>query len=148
MESNLKIIFDCNIFDKLSSSDETVALVKQLIRTLRLSVMVNPVLWGEILKSPHADLANSLPVAYIGESVLRAGGQVGDRVGSGEMYHAHYGNSQQFNDALIADAAQHDADYLVTEDNRLRKRFNMLTIRGKAITYNEFQEISSSCAGS
>lgn len=144
----MKVILDCNIYDKLSERFDLFCLIQELVQGLKLSVLVTPSLLREIKDSPHLELAKSIPVTFIGESVMRAGGQVGDRTGSGNLYRAHYGDSSQFNDALIADAAQHDADFLVTEDGRCRKRMNKFAVRGRAITFSEFErEVISHVGG-
>lgn len=135
----MKIILDCNIYDRLQVEQSLTCLLRSLIERQLLTVLVTPSLWRELLASPHADLANTLPVVHIGESVFLAGGQVGDRVGSGALFQEHYGSSAKFTDALIADAAQYDADFLVTEDTRCRKRMNQFAARGKAISFAQFE---------
>ncbi len=137
----MKVIFDCNIYDRLAADVALTVRIRQLVARSSLSVLVTRTLWSEIVKSPHEDLAKSLPVTHIGESVALAGGRVGDRVGSGRLYVAHRGNSKQFNDALIADAAQAAADYLVTEDTRCGKRMKAYAVSCKAIGFDEFKKL-------
>ena len=143
----MKVILDCNIYDKLNERFDLLSLIQELVQGRKLSVLVTPSLLREIKNSPHFELARSIPVTFIGESVMRAGGQVGDRTGSGNLYRAHYGDSAKFKDALIADAAQHEADFLVTEDNRCRNQMNKFAVRGKAITFIEFEREVMSHAG-
>jgi hypothetical protein len=42
-------------------------------------------------------------------------------------------------DALIADAADSDCDFLVTDDERCKKRLNEISQRCRAVNFNEFK---------
>lgn len=134
----MNVVFDCNCFDKLACASDVLCAMRARASRNELTVIVTRRLWTEICNSPHRELAASLPLRHVGESVMFAGGCVGDRVGSGRLYHEHLGCSNKHDDALIADAADYDADLLVSEDNRLRKRMNEHAVRCKAISFDEF----------
>jgi hypothetical protein len=137
----MNIVFDCNVFDRLASAKAVLDSLKEKIIRSELTVIVTRRLWKEICASPHKDLAASLQLKHVGESVMFAGGRVGDRVGSGRLYHEHLGTSRKFGDALIADAADCDADLLVSEDNRLRKRMNDHAVRCRSVSFDEFAHL-------
>lgn len=89
--------------------------------------------------SPFRGVPGLFSIENIGESILLAGGSAGDRVGKGVLYKAHMGNSKQFEDALIADAAECDADVLVSNDQRFIRRMQALSKRCKVINFEGFQ---------
>jgi hypothetical protein len=80
-------------------------------------------------------MAQSLPVKYVGDSVMFCDGPCDARVGPGTLYRAHLGTSNKHDDAVIADAADYDADYLVSEDRRLRRRMNDHALRCRAMPF-------------
>lgn len=132
-------ILDCNVYDKLDAFPDSLALLTRLIGLGRVSILATPSLWREIEDSPYRRLAESLRVVHVGESVALIGGHIGDRVGAGRLFHAHLGKSKQMrNDALIADAADHDAEILVSEDREMRKRAKKNATRCMVATFAEF----------
>ncbi len=137
----MRVVLDSNAYDKLAVSSRVQSIIRDLIRVGTLTVIATRCLWEEIEGSPHKDLALSLPLTLVGESVMFVNGGVDDRIGSGELYEAHLGASRQHNDALIADAAQFDADFLVSEDKRLRRRMAAYSNRCRPITFEEFEEL-------
>jgi predicted nucleic acid-binding protein len=140
----MNIVLDCNIYDKLAETPKIQQQLRCLISDKALTIIATRCLWDEIEKSSHVTLAKSLPVTFVGESVMFVDGSVDDRLGSGELYDAHRGSSNQHNDALIVDAAEFDADFLVSEDGRLRRRMNEHAIRCKAISFSDFQRLLGS----
>ncbi|WP_148282301.1 hypothetical protein [Corallococcus coralloides] len=137
----MRFILDGNIYDKLALDTALVDRIRRLIDHKSLTLLANRSLWSEIESSPHEALAKSLPVIRIGESVFMAGGRVGDRVGSGNLYRTHRGTSKKLNDALIADATDASADYLVTEDERCRNRMTQYSSRAQAIDFEGFKAL-------
>ncbi len=61
-----------------------------------------------------------------------------DSIGAGQTFDAHLGNSRKINDALIADAADWLAQWLVTGDGRLRSRMATVATRCRPLSYDEF----------
>ncbi len=134
----MNVVLDCNAFDKLALATEVLSSVRAKISRHELTIIVTRRLWAEICESPHKELAASLQLKHVGESVMFVNGCVNDRVGSGRLYHDHLGTSKKHEDALIADAADYDADFLVSEDNRLRNRMKEFAVRCKAVSFDEF----------
>lgn len=107
------------IYDLLVAHPSISKRINSLCRKCKILVFVTPIIAKQLKASPFGGVPDIFPFEYIGESVLLSGGSVGDRVGTGVLYKAHMGKSRQFEDALIADAADCDADVLVTNDRRL-----------------------------
>lgn len=61
------------------------------------------------------------------------------RVGDGATYKAHKGRSRKVADAVLADAADTDADIFVTEDVRARKWYDKLRGENRALDYSAFR---------
>lgn len=120
------MLLDTNIYDKLSEDEASREIVQILIQTGEMEILVSPTIYDELCLSPFKGVPPFFPVNYIGESVFVAGGHVGDRCGTGEILQKHLGNSKKLNDAFIADVASMDADFLVTEDRRLRTRLKSI----------------------
>ena len=66
--------------------------------------------------------------------------RAGDSLGDAEVFRKHLGKSQKVNDALIADTAACKADWLVTEDYRLRMHLEKHQNRCNGMTYEYFLE--------
>lgn len=127
------------IYDLLVEHQSISKRVDSLCRERKILVLVTPTIAKQLKASPFRGVPDIFPVKYIGESVLLSGGSVGDRVGKGVLYKAHMGNSIQFEDALIADTADCDADLLVSNDKRLKNRMEALARRCKVLTFEGFQ---------
>jgi hypothetical protein len=135
---SMNIVLDCNAYDLLSKAPKLHEQMRAAISAGNLSVIVTNRLWQEVLQSPHREMALSLPVKYVGDSVAFCDGPCDSRIGPGILYRAHLGTSKKHDDALIADAADYDADYLVSEDRRLRKRMKDHALRCKAVSFEEW----------
>lgn len=134
----MKVFLDSNIYDKLAEDETSTRIIQSLIKTSDLEILVSPTIYKELRQSPFKGVPHFFPVKYIGESVLVAGGHVGDRCGTGEILQNHLGKSKKLNDAFIADVATMDADYLVTEDSRLKNRLNSIQSWCQSIDYETF----------
>ena len=134
----IRVLLDTNIYDRLSQDTACQNTLQKLTQSGHLEILVSPTIHAELCASPFKGVPRFFPVCYIGESVLVAGGQVGDRCGKGKVLHEHLGVSRKTKDAFIADVAAMDADYLVTEDNRLRKRLNLIQHLCEAIDFTAF----------
>lgn len=137
----MNAIFDCNVFDLLQASESALLTVRERISKGSLRVVMTRTLWQEVSASPHAALALSLPVTHVGDSVIFVNGAVNDRVGNARLYALHRGQSNKHEVALIADAADYDADLLVSQDARLRKRLNERAARCRAVSFEDFMQL-------
>ena len=136
----MKIILDTNIYDCLESDSTTRGLVKAMVKTGLLTVIVTRTIAEELLKSPFEGIPNFFKTEYKGDTVSRCGIMcAGDSLGSGEVFDAHLGKSKKVNDALVADAASWNADWVVSEDKRLRKRLCNLNTRCISMSFDEFK---------
>jgi predicted nucleic acid-binding protein len=134
----MKVVLDSNIYDKLAEDETSIRNIQSLIQAGDLKILVSPTIYEELWQSPFKGVPYLFPVTYIGESVLVAGGHVGDRCGKDEILQNHLGKSKKLNDAFIADFATMDADYLVTDDRRLKTRLNSIQSWCQSIDYVAF----------
>jgi predicted nucleic acid-binding protein len=136
----MKVILDTNIYDCLEIDTATRSLVKAMVETGRLTVIVTRTIAEELWKSPFQGIPNFFKTEYKGNTVSRCGIMcAGDSLGSGEVFDTHLGGSRKVNDALIADAACRHADWIVSEDQRLRKRFGHINASCIMLSYDEFR---------
>lgn len=136
----MKIIMDTNIYDCLEIDTTTRTLVKAMVEAGLLTVIVTRTIAEELWKSPFQGIPNFFKTEYVGNTVSRCGIMcAGDSLGSGKVFDAHLGGSRKVNDALIADAACRHVDWIVSEDQRLRKRFGQLNARCITLSYDEFR---------
>ena len=135
----MKIIFDGNIFDKIVNDLDLQELITLLAKDKILTVIVTRTIAEELMRSPFNGVPEFIPTEYMGNTVGRCGIMAaGDSIGSGNIFDAHKGNSNKINDALIADAADRDADYLISDDKRLRKRLFEVSKLCKPLSFGEF----------
>jgi rRNA-processing protein FCF1 len=136
----IKVILDTNIYDSLENDSATCVLVWAMVESGLLTVIVTRTIAEELWESPFGGIPNFFKTEYMGNTVARCGiMRAGDSLGSGEIYEEHLGTSRKVNDALIADAASWVADWIVSEDQRLRKRFSQQNVRCTAMSYEEFR---------
>jgi hypothetical protein len=136
----MKIILDTNIYDLLAKDTIICALVRELVETERLTVIVTSTIAEELWESPFHGIPGFFKTEYEGNTVSRCGIMcAGDRLGPGDVFDAHLGSSIKQNDALIADAASWYADWIVSEDQRLRKRFCHLKTCCIPMAYDEYK---------
>ncbi len=144
----MNVVLDANIYDTLRENPEYYGSIRTLIEAGLLNVIVTRTVVEELFRSPFAGIPAFFPTSYEPNTVSRAGiMKAGDRLGRGDVYCSHVGNSKKVNDALIADAAAVYADYLVSEDHRLRKRMQSIASRCKALSFSEFLKVLETMAG-
>ena len=132
-------LLDTNIYDLLSDDPSTRKRINTLIEQALLKIIVTRTVWEELSEKPFFGIPKFFPVEFTANTVGVAGIMcAGDSIGSGDVFFAHLGESRKTNDALIVDAASWKADWLVTEDVRLRNRANDIPSRCKALSYIEF----------
>lgn len=136
----MKIVaLDTNIFDKLAVD----ASVKDLISTLctggAIRLIISRTVRDELASSPHNELLLSLPIELVGNATPIAGLMcAGDYLGDVEHFIRHKGESSKVNDAQVANSAELLADWLVSEDSRLRRRQQKFSTSVEVLTYDEF----------
>lgn len=135
----MKIILDGNIYNILDEDSNIRTKCRKLIENGSMTVIVTRTISEELKLSKFGGVPDFFPVKYEGNTVARCGIMCcGDRLGKGEVFDAHLGKSLKVEDALIADAADVYADYLVTEDKRLRNRMTDISKECTVLTYAEF----------
>ncbi|WP_018610103.1 hypothetical protein [Uliginosibacterium gangwonense] len=136
----IKVLLDANIYDQLEKNPDTRQAIAQLINDQAITVMISRSVAEELYKSPFKGIPNFFPYKLVRNTVARAGLMcAGDSLGSGEVYQAHLGNSKKKNDALIVDAASWHADWIVSEDSRLRHRAQVVQPK-RVFNYTEFEQ--------
>ncbi len=136
----ISILFDTNIYDILAKDQATCESINLLASSNRIKVFVSRTVAEELYRSPFGGVPNLFSVEYVGNTVGRVGiMRAGDSLGSGDVFYEHLGKSLKANDALIADAASWHADWLVSEDERFRKRAGSITMRAHSMNYAEFR---------
>jgi rRNA-processing protein FCF1 len=132
-------ILDTNIFDLLVLDRATVAKIESMIAKGAMEIIVTRTIAEELWRSPFKGVPPLFPVVFTGNTVGRIDVLTCiDAIGDGETFDAHLGGTNRINDALIADAADHMAKWLVTEDKRLRTQMQRVALRCKAVSYVEF----------
>ena len=136
-----KIIFDSNIYNKLDNRPDIRRKIKSLITNNKLSVVVPTTISRELEKSPFKGVPDWFNTECIGDSafILDYSRLDVDRLGGGDTYNSHRGNSKKIQDALIADTAETDADIFVSEDNRCRERLKNISNSCKSLTFSDFE---------
>ena len=134
----ISVLFDTNVYDLLANNGPVCETVNSRIHAGLIKVIVSRTVAEELLLSPFKKVPDLFPYEYVGNTGRVDIMCVDDSIGAGEVFDMHVGNSMKLNDALIADAASWHADWLVSEDVRLRKRTNEQEIRCKAISFEEF----------
>ncbi|OOG55863.1 hypothetical protein B0E47_08365 [Rhodanobacter sp. B05] len=133
------VLFDSNVYDLLAQDSASCAHVRRLVASGNLRVIVTRTVAEELAKSPFGGVPDFFAYEYVGNSVGRVGVmRAGDSIGSGSVYDAHLGNSEKANDAFVTDAASWHAEWLVSQDKRLRKRASEIGMRAKPMEYSEF----------
>ena len=139
-----RAVLDGNIYNFLERDVHVRSQVKNLIEAGALTVVLTRTVAEELWPSPFRGVPNFFPVEYIGNTVGRCGLlAAGDSIGAGEVFDSHKGNSKKVADALIADAADCCADWLVTDDGRMRRRLAKVARRCVALSYPEFTKLVS-----
>jgi predicted nucleic acid-binding protein len=135
----IKVMLDTNIFDKLEVDEKVRFLLKSLISRSLLTVVMPRSVVEELSRSPMSQVCHSFfPITYTGNTVDNIEMAVCDSMGSGETFLNHLGISKNFNDAYIVDASEYYADWLVSEDQRFKKRAEKFTHSIKVMDYAEF----------
>ena len=143
----IRLTFDTNVHDAVVADSSLESLITECQDRGLISVWATHVQGGELADIPDPrDLGQAKAVAninrtgtalfFVGYSFLGV-----DRLSSPESLEAFRaiqdGKAKHNNDALIGATAFVDTDFLVTNDSRLRNRFNELAGKAKAISTTE-----------
>ncbi|UGA55425.1 hypothetical protein [Vibrio sp. VB16] len=142
-----KVVLDNNVYDELHQDIRKLNSLVSLVNKKQIEVLMPIAIERELQKSPYRKEPADLMVRRVHNSAFVADISPTDvsRVGSGKFYTQHLGNSKAKNaiDALIADLAALEADYIVTNDKRFTRRFDELDTKCKCMKllelFNQFQ---------
>ena len=114
------ILLDSNIYDKLWSDENTRLRLASLILHSKVHVIATPKIVDELTRSPFKGVPDWFDVDEEIEAVAVVGhARVGmARLGLGNVYGHHLGNSQKVKDAIIADSADDLAGHCQVADER------------------------------
>lgn len=136
-----RIVLDANIWDKLAHDDVARARIRHLCENGALVVVVPDTLLRQLEASPFAGVPDWFPteIAPDSVSVLDHSRLDSVRLGSGDIFACHLGESNQVSDAVLVDTADVDADVFISEDVRARKRYARLRDEGRSLDYKTFR---------
>ena len=134
------ILLDSNIYDKLCSDENTRLRLTSLILHRKVRVIATPKIVDELTLSPFKGVPDWFDVDEEIEAVaVLDHARVGmARLGLGNVFGHHLGNSKKVADAIIADSADDLADIAVSEDGRFLCRLNSINGRCNAMGYKQF----------
>ncbi len=143
-----RAMFDTSAIRNLEKDRAGLELVRAAISSGRIVAIV-PRTVSDQLWAGHRSrgLAGTppFPAEYVGNSVARAGLMAaGDSLGSGVAFDVHMGaahSDSQIADALIVDAATWDADILVSDDRRFRRRAESIRSKLQVLDLQLFLEL-------
>jgi hypothetical protein len=135
------VLLDGNVYDELARDTETRADLCECVARGLVRVICTPGIRRELSGSPFRGIPDWFPVHHELESVSILPFRLGEtRLGRGEVYKAHRGNSKQRPDAEIVDAANTYADVLVTQDVRCRRRAQKCATKCRTLSFEGFGE--------
>ena len=152
----MRILLDGNIYNKIEPDSSLIKKLNGLIKLEKVTIICNRVVERELIESPYGGIPNWFPVktinepgAFIGYAIIAPNNvDPNDERYSKIMpdvstYSEHRGISNNSSDAIIADTVLRTCDYVVSEDNRLRRRLSLTPFKTscKGITYAEFKSI-------
>lgn len=141
----MKMVLDCNIYDLLAKDEECLKNLTFLIQHEEWKVLAPATLVDELADSPFQGIPNWVSVEKDLDSVFVLGyTKFGSgRLGNGEIFASHKGNSTKVKDAIIVDFAVKEADIFVSEDKRARKRLINMNVNIKVYDYNDFKNLTN-----
>ena len=141
----MKLVLDCNIYDLLGEDEDCLSNLTNLIQNKGWKVLVPATLLHELLDSPFKGVPNWINVEEDLDSVFILGHtQLGTgRLGDGDIYYSHKGNSTKIKDSVIVDYAVKNADIFVSEDKRALKSLLKMKVNREVYNYNDFKNLIS-----
>ena len=136
------VLLDGNVYDKLHVDVETREALQTLVVRGLVRVIATPMVRDELKQSPFDGFPDWFPVMLEAENVTILGYAYLEmtRLGEGEVYSEHLGESKKIPNAIIADSADGLADILVSEDRRCRERLKKISTRCRGMDYEEFAQ--------
>lgn len=139
MRSPIPVILDSNIYDLLAVDAPTAELIRRKVDGATLEVIVTRTIAEELWLSPFKGVPPFFRTLFRGNTVGRADLMTCiDSIGPGHTFDAHLGKSRKINDALIADAADWLAQWLMSADDRLRSQMAKVATRCRPLSYDQF----------
>jgi hypothetical protein len=141
----MKIVLDCNIYDLLAKDENFLENLTFLIQHKGWEVLAPTTLVEELRNSPFQGTPSWINVKEDFDSVFVLGyTKLGSgRLGNGEIFASHKGNSKKVKDAIIVDFAVKEADIFVSEDKRARKRLLDMNVNIEVYDYNNFKNLTN-----
>ena len=135
-----KVVLDCNVWDKLALFTEAQNRIRRLCFAGEMEIVVPDTLHRELKVSPFQGIPDWFPVRIVSDSlfVLDHSRLNHARLGEGNVYREHLGESTSRNDAIIVDTTDTDAAFFVSEDIRARTRYAALRGSEKSMGFDEF----------
>lgn len=135
-----RVVLDANVWDSLALFKEVQDRIRVLCIAGEMTIVMPDTLHRELKESPFQGIPDWFPVRIVSDSVFVLDHSVLNhaRLGEGEIYREHLGESKQRNDAIIVDAADSDADIFVSEDRRARKRYAAIRGSEKSLDFSAF----------
>lgn len=111
-------------------------------RRAEVRVVATPIVIGELKDSHFRGIPDWFPVDVEPESVvvLRYARLGMIRLGNGEVFTTHRGESTKTKDAIMADSANSLADIFVSEDRRCRNRLSQVSTKCCGLSWLEFRQ--------
>ena len=135
-----RVLLDTNVYDRLAVDLSSRDRLCSSITCGRVTIIVSARIVSELAAGPLASVPDWLPVEHVVDSVFALGfGQLGGvRLGQGDVFRAHIGQSKQFSDAIIADTVSAEADVFVSDDKRCRTRVKRAIPLLHTMSFDEF----------
>jgi len=136
------VLLDGNVYDKLQTDAKTRGTLQTLVARGLVKVIATPIVRDELKRGPFGEFPDWFPVVLEAENVTVLGyASLGmTRLGEGDVYSEHRGESKKIPDAIIADSADGLADILVSDDGRRRERLKKISTRCRSMDYEEFSK--------
>ena len=136
-----KIVLDTNIFNHIESDDVIKTLINSLINSNKIEIIVPANVVRELNEGPFQGVPDWFEVKQITDSVfILDHTPLGEgRLGSGEVFSEHKGESKNISDAVIVDTAATDADIFVSNDKRARNRLKNIKSSFQVYDLEEFR---------
>lgn len=137
------LLLDTNIYNALADDSETRAALWKAIERGKLKVIVTPIIRDELADGPLGGIPDWFPIEFEPETVAVVGfWRIGlARLGSGQVFTRHRGQSSQNEDAIIADSAHTLADILVTNDKRAARRLREIISDSRTMNFDDLKRL-------
>lgn len=141
------VMIDTMIFDEIAGSKEMQEAIRRSQESSHIEIVSTRIQSSQLSSIPtdrNIGQSEALNTRKLNSAVFILDFSIldEDRLGSDEasaaFNHIQAGSSKHTEDAVIGATAFENADILVTNDKRLRKRFKELGSRVKAMTGSEF----------